>query len=204
MFLILAIVLSMTAGIPLVNASAEDLPIGNHSVKGPQDSVKRSSNDLSNLLGILMKTGDDDIVGETTTELGLASDLPTKGRDFTITGPKGEERREFSIVFAGSSDKTPRCLYIEHRVAAGHGADATYYRMSLSGKLEHVTVCHIEYGADGKVIPGSAIDAEKNVDAPEVQKAFKREFTYWTKDWVKAEKKAQARTVAAPAATPAP
>ena len=64
--------------------------------------------------------------------------------------------------------------------------------MSLTGKLKHVIACHFKYDEDGKPVPGSAVDIEKDIGSPAVQKAFKSEFTFWTKVWLKKEQKALA------------
>ena len=203
-----AIIVSMMAVVALVNASAEDLPTRNQPSKKAalKDSVKDPGNNLSRLIDVLMKTGDDDQMGPLTKLIGLTGNPPTKGRDFTLPRPSGEERRECTIVFADDSEtdhpsgeKRPACLYIQHRITSGHDDESSYYRLSLDGKLEHASVLHGKRNENGKPVIGSGIDVEKDIDSPDVQKAFKAELAYWTKDWLKKEQKIIARAKTASA-----
>lgn len=210
---IFAIVLSMTAAIPLVNASAEDLPIGNQSSPKAtlKNSVKERASDLSRLIELLLKTGEDDQLTENLSPvIGLTGTPRTKGRDFTLPRPHGKERRECSIVFSDESqdatpgEKRPSCLYIQHKIVSGHDGESHYYRLNLEGKLEKASVLQYKYDDDGKPIAGSGVTVDKDITSPAIQKAFKAEYAYWTKEWVKAEKKTQARAAATPPASAAP
>jgi hypothetical protein len=208
---IFAIVLSMAAAIPLVNASAEDLPIGNQSSSALKDSINEHPGDLSRLIALLMKTGADDKMPDAMSPvIGLTGSFNTKGRDFTVRRGADKERRECSIVFpddagAGvqSGEKRPTCLYIQHKTVSGHDGTSHYYRFSSEGKLEHASILNTKFDEDGKIIAGSGVTVEKDINSPDVQKSFKAELAYWTKEWVKTEKKALARPVAAPSASPA-
>ena len=207
-----AILVSMMALVALVNASAEDLPTRNQPSKKTalKDSVKEPTRDLTRLIEVLMKTGDDDRT-QLAKLIGLTGTPLTKGRDFTLPRPKGKERRECTIVFSEDSEngvpsgeKQPTCLYIAHKIVSGHDGESVYYRLSLAGKLEHALVTHLKYDDNGKPVPGAAIDVEKDIDSPDVQKAFKAELAYWTKDWLKKEQKilASAKTASASKAAP--
>lgn len=198
---IFAIILSMTAAFLLVNASAEDLPIGNQPQrKASKESAKRHARGLKELVELLLKTGDDSPLPESLSEqIGLSGTPPTKGRDFTVPRPKGAERRECTIVLSGdaqdatpASERRPTCLYIQHKIVSGHDAESHYYRMNLEGKLEKASVLEYKLGDDGKPVAGSGVSVDKDITSPEIQKSFQAEYAYWTKDWVKAEKKAEA------------
>jgi hypothetical protein len=193
-----SLVVSMAASLLVVNASAQDLPSRNQP--SPQsnikDSVKESQTDLSRLIGILMRTGDEQRLAPLSPLIGMTGDPPIKGRDFTLPRTDGKERRECTIVFSESSqnnvqntEKHPTCLYIQHKFVSGHDSEAIYYRLSLDGKLEHLTVSHSKYDDNGKPVPGSAVRSDRDINSPEVQKAFKAELNYWTKEWVKQEQK---------------
>ena len=197
-----AILISMMALLPLVNASAKDLPTSNQPTKKAalKDSVKERPSDLSRLIDMLMHTGDEDRLLEHLSPLiGLTGTPPAKGRDFTLPRPKGKERRECTIVFSDDSqnvspeEKRITCLYIQHKIVSGHDSEAMYYRFNIEGKLEHVTVNHGKNDDDGKPILGSGVAVDKDIDSPDVQKAFKAELSYWTKDWLKKEQKIIAR-----------
>ena len=219
---IISIMLSMMAAIPLVNASAEDLPISNQSTQNAnlKDSVKERSNGLSRLIKFLMRTGEDDQLTENLSSLiGLTGSPRIKGHELTLPRANGKERRECTIVFsdqaenATSEAQRPSCLYIQHKTVSGHDSEALYYRFSVDGKLEYAAANHAKYDDDGKIIAGSGVFAEKDVNSPAVQKAFKAEIAYWTKEWLKKEEKELAKAKAsaasdkdvpaAPAASPA-
>ena len=208
-FGIFAIVLSMTASFLLVNASAEDLPIGNRSIHkaAHKESVKNRTTDLEKLIAVLLKTGDNSPLPETLSQqIGLSGTPPTKGRDFTVPRDDGIERRECTIVLSDdqSGKQRPSCIYIQHKVVSGHDGESHYYRMNLEGKLEKASVLQTKFDDAGRIVPGSGVSTDKDIDSPEIKKAFNAELAYWTKDWVKAEKKAQARAAAAPLVAPAP
>lgn len=205
-----AMLFSMTAAIILVNASAEDLPIGNRSArKGAlNDSVKEHPSDLSRLIAILMKTGDDAPLPEVMSQLiGLTGTPSTKGRDFTVPRNKDTERRECTVVFSNDSgnggsegEKHPACLYIQHKIISGHDSEARYYRFSPDGKLEYAVINHAKF-QDNEEVMGSGVAVEKDINSPDVQKSFKAELAYWTKEWLKKEQRelAKAKTASASA-----
>ena len=204
-----AILVSMMALLPLVNASAEDLPTGNHPSKkaGVKDAVKQPTSDFARLFEMLMKTGEDDHLKVHLSQLvGLTGTPPVKGRDFTLPRGKGKEYRECSIVFVDDSGngrslgaKRPLCVYIDRQIVSGHDSESYWYRMNLEGKLEKVTLLSSKYDDEGKPIPESGVIIEKDIDTPEMQKAFKAELAYWTKDWLKKEQKIIARAKTATA-----
>ena len=208
-----AIILSMMAAILLVNASAQDLPSSNQPAQKAalKDSVKQTSSDLSKLIDLLMKTGEDDeLPGTLSPVIGLTGARRVKGRDFILPRFNGKERRECTIVFSDDSkntvskDNRPSCLYIQHKIISGHDGESLYYRLSVDGKLEHALVSHSKYDDNGKVIAGSATDSEKDIHSPAVQKAFKEELAYWTKEWLKKEQKELAKAKASAASGKVP
>jgi hypothetical protein len=194
-----SIIVSMAAPLLIVNASAQDLPSRNQPPF--KDSVKESPSDLSRLIDILMRTGDDDRMAPLTDLIGMTGDPPTKGKDFTLPRVNGKERRECAIVFSESSptsvqnkERHPTCLYIQHKVVSGHDSESLYYRFSLDGKLEYASIMRGKFDDNHKPISGSGVNTARDIHSPEVQREFKSELAYWTKEWAKQEQNKSALT----------
>jgi hypothetical protein len=184
---------------------AQEKPVSSHRNSNEQeislkDSVKEPSIEFSKLLEVLMTTGEEGQLSENLAPtIGLTGSPYVKGKDFTTRRSNGKEYRECSIVYADGSNsskspdkKKPFCVYFNKQVVSGKKSESYWYRLNLQGTLEKVAVIEGKYDENGKPVQGSGITVEKDIDSPEVLKAFKAEFSYWTKDWLKKQQKAAA------------
>lgn len=169
------------------------------------DSVNKTQRAASLLIEYLQKMGKEDEFDDTavTSRLGLANAMPARMiEEGTPRNPKSWQYRLSSIVYANDTasgpleKKSPLCIVIYVLKGSGHDGKGYWFRLSLDGKLEKAVLDVGKNDDSGNSIRGSGIQLEQDVTSAEVKKAFEAEFAYWTKDWVKKQKKAAPKAAA--------
>jgi hypothetical protein len=185
---------SMVLLSPPVKAQNTELPSAVHKESGLKDSVKESNNDFKQLIDVLSRIGEEGNFSEyLSPAIGLVGTVPVKGIDFTTPTSTGKIYKECSIVYAPDSTtggKRPLCVYINKKIVTGHESESYWYRIDLQGRLEKVSLLQGKYDDSGKPIQGSGVSIQKDISSSDIQKQFKTEFRYWTKEWLKQQKAA--------------
>jgi hypothetical protein len=201
-----AILLSMTAVFPLVNASAEDSPSVNQYTKKAnlQDSVKDTKSQLTRLIEAVLKTGEQkDFPNGFAQAVGLSEPMPAKRCHMTLIGDgkTGEDRNVF-VVYANEEPARPICMYLMKGHASKHELKQEFFRVSLDGQLEKVVTLQNKRDDDGKSLAEGKARFEEDPEDSTIRKTFQREMSYWLKVWLKKQPKVAAKAEG-PAAPPA-
>ncbi len=185
---LLVLTLSIAVLPGLVNAQSQSLTSPNNSLRKSElkDSVKDTGTDLANLIEILDKTGKNSrYEGPHAAALGFAKTTLNKTRKEETLKDKVRDIRLCQLAY---EEKRPVCLIIVRKLKTEQGSETISYRVSLDGKLEKVDALYGKYDESGKPISASVLN--RDIESPEVKKAFNAEMAYWLKDWLKNEKKA--------------
>lgn len=201
-----ALALSITAMPILVNGQTQSLSSVNQdnssNKSSLKDSVKDTNAHFAQFIEVLMKSGTDGQIGSNFAPvIGLSKPMPTKDVDIVIRQKGGEsEKRGCFVVYekitgstAGADQKRPECAYFAIYKRTGTERQARYFRIDLTGKLEKVVLSQGKYDADGKVIRGSGVKTDLDINSPEVKKTFEAEMKFWLKDWLKKQQKVPAK-----------
>jgi len=201
-----ALALSITALPILVNGQAQSLSSVNQDNSSNKstlkDSVKDTHAHFAQFIEVLMKSGTDGQIGSNFAPvIGLSKPMPTKDVDIVIRQKGGEsEKRGCFVVYekitgnsAGADEKRPECAYFAIYKRTGTERQARYFRIDLTGKLEKVVLSQGKYDSDGKVIRGSGVKTDLDINSPEVKKTFDAEMKFWLKDWLKKQQKVPAK-----------
>lgn len=207
-------VASIAAFPAAVKTRAADLPnVSPGSRKTDlKDSVKDNKNEFKQLVDFMMRNGLDTSYGENVgPAIGLPGARPAKGDN--IRSKKFDKKRgglNCAVVYEESPEaveyegKRPICIVLSVPKLSEQGTDIRYYRLSLDGQLEQVVLSSFKRDENGKVIRGSAINTDNDVNSPEVKTAFAAEMAD-VRQWLKQQKKLDAKksTAAAKSAAPA-
>lgn len=182
----------------LVNGQAQSLSTvnkDNSSNKSAlKDSVKDAKAGIAQLIETLLKSGVDGNIGSTLAPvIGLPTAMPMKKKEVVLSQRGAdEERRGCFIIYetAGGPDvkenaKRPVCAYIVRFKRSGSGRQTRYFRIDLNGKLVKVILSEGKHDASGKVVRGSGVKTDLDIDSPEVRRTFEAEMDFWLKDWLK-------------------
>lgn len=164
------------------------------------DTVNKSKRDAALLIDYLLKLGKDDELDDVavTSLLGLPNALPVRVvEERTPYNPKSWQYRVVALVYAKDTDsggpldkKNPMCIVIYGLKGAGHDNKGYWFRLSPGGELKKATLDIGKNDDSGTPIRGAGVQMEQDITSVEVKKAFDSEFAYWTKDWIKKQKKA--------------
>jgi hypothetical protein len=203
---VFAIVLSMTALFPLVNASAEDSPTVNQFPEKDalQDSVKDKQSEFSRLVQTVLSTGaQKDFPNGYAQAVGLSEPMPAKRCHMTISGDRkfGDDRHIF-VVYSKDETARPICMYLMKGHSTKHELKQEFFRVNLDGQLEKVVILQNKRDDDGKSIAEGRARFEEDMDDSAVRKTFQTEMSFWLKTWLKKQPKvaAKAEVPAAPTA----
>lgn len=201
---------SIAAFSAAVKAQASDSPkpsAGSHKT-GLKTLATDNKNEFKQLIEFMMRNGLDDRYGENlASSVGLPGARPLKGDN--IRSKKFDKKRgglNCTVVYEESPEATeydgkrPICIFLEVPKLSGQGSENRYYRLSLDGQLEKVVLMRSKRDGDGKVIRGSRIDTEEDINSPEVKKAFAAEMAdvrQWLKVQLKTQKKLEAKKTTA-------
>jgi len=207
--------LSIAASPGLVNGQPQSLTSVNHDKSSNEaelkDSVKEQKAGVAQLIAAVIKAGTDQKVGSNLAPvIGLPRAMPTKDVEIVISPRDADlEKRGCFVVYenVGSSppeavEKRPVCAYIVKIKRAGLDSVTRYFRIDLNGKLEKVVLSQGKFDENGKVVRGSGVKFDQDIESAEVKKAFEAEMKFWLKDWLKKEQKNAAKTTANAAAPP--
>jgi hypothetical protein len=202
-----ALILSMSAMPNLVNGQAPVLTNVNND-----KSAKDTKAGLTKLIAITLKSGiDSDIGSSLAPVIGLQKAMPMKKQEVvTSEHDDGYEKRSCFVIYENVDSTAPAvdtkravCAYIVKIKRSGLDNQIRYFRIDLNGKLEKVVLSQSKYDNAGKVVRGSGVKFDQDINSPEVKKTFEAEMKFWLKDWLKKEQKSAAKKSAA-AATPVP
>ena len=77
------------------------------------------------------------------------------------------------------------CAYVVKVKRSGQNNQVRYFRIDLNGKLDKVVLSQSKADESGKIIRGSGIKTDQDINSPEVKKTFEAEMKFWLKDWLK-------------------
>ncbi|MDD5305067.1 MAG: hypothetical protein PHS14_18365, partial [Elusimicrobia bacterium] len=90
-------------------------------------------------------------------------------------------------------DKRAVCAYVVNTKRSGLDKETRYFRFDLNGKLDKIVLVRGKYDESGKVVRGSGVKFDQDINSPEVRKTFETEMNFWLKDWLKKQQKAPAK-----------
>lgn len=201
-----ALALSITAMPILVNGQDQSLSSVNSAKSSNpsalKDSVKDTKAGVAELIETLMKVGSDGNVSSSLAPvIGLPSAMPIKALEFILSehGSDREQRGCFVVyeIKEGSdpkvAEKRPVCAYILKSKRSSANRQTSYFRIDLNGNLEKVVVSKGKHDESGKVVRGSGVKTDLDINSPEVKKTFDAEMKFWLKDWLKKQQKVPAK-----------
>ena len=208
-----ALLLSMSALPNLVNALPPSLTSVNKDNSSRKNESATSANKaaVARLFEVMLASGaDSSIANNLAPIIGLPNAMPIKAREIvTSENGKDEERRACYVVYENAEgkgavlvEKHAVCAYFLKSKRSGHDPQTRYFRIDLTGKLEKVVLSQLKYDDTGKVIRGSGVKFDQDIESSEVKKTFEAEMKFWLKDWLKKERKPVAKTTAANAPKP--
>lgn len=211
----IVLALSIAASPGLVNGQPSSLtsvnPDNNSNEPELKDSVKEQKAGIAQLIAAVFKAGTDEKVGHNLAPvIGLPNSMPTKDVEIVISPRDSDlEKRGCFVVYENiesatseAVEKRPVCAYIVKTKRAGRDTATRYFRIDLNGKLEKVVLSQGKFDENGKVVRGSGVKFDQDIESTEVKKAFEAEMKFWLKDWLKKEQLNAAKKTASAAATP--
>lgn len=199
----------------LVNAQTQSLTSvnkNNSSKTDLKDSVKEPKADIAELISAVLKKGTNENIGSNLAPvIGLPNAMPIVDVEVEISKKAAEkETRNCFVVYEhvenpGAEGASKRALsaYAVRRKRSDRSTETKYFRLSLKGDLEKVVISKGKFDKHGKIVRGSGIKTDLDVDSPEVRKTFEAEMKFWLKDWLKKEQRnAAKKTAGAAAKTP--
>ena len=205
----LALALSITAMPILVNGQPQSLSSVNKdkssNESGVMAAVKETKADVSRLIATVMTVGNNENTGSNLAPvIGLPRAMSTKDVEIQISRKDdATETRRCFVVYekideanTESIEKRPTCAYVVRTRRSGLSKETKYFKFDLDGNLEKVVLSRGKYDETGKVVKGSGVKTDLDIDSPEVRKNFEAEMKFWLKDWLKKQKKAPAKKAA--------
>ncbi|MEK7234908.1 MAG: hypothetical protein AAB268_13920 [Elusimicrobiota bacterium] len=195
----IALSLSIAATLILVNAqipSPTSTNKDNPSTKSEhKDSIKT---DIAKLIDTILKSGiDSNISSILATVIGLPNAMPMKKQEIVMGQTNNDiEKRACYVIYENTGNidiETPEkrtvCVYIVKIKRSGRDKQTRYFRIDLNGNLEKVVLSQSKFDETGKIVEGSGVKFDQDVDSPEVRMTFEAEMKFWLKDWLKKEQK---------------
>lgn len=205
--------LSIAASPGLVNGQPTSLTSVNQDNNSNEpelkDSVKEQKAGVAQLIAAVVKVGPEQKVGKNLAPIiGLEKPMQAKYVEVLISRTDADIEQKGCLVIyekveskSDPVEKRPICAYISIIKRSGLDKETRFFRMDLNGKLEKVILAQGKYDESGKVIRGSGVKFDQDIESAEVKKAFEAEMKYWLKDWLKKEQLSAAKKTANAAAT---
>lgn len=197
-----ALALSIAATLSLVNGQAQSLTSVNQDNSSDKtalkDSVKEAQAGIAQLISAVLKKGVKENTGSNLAPvIGLPKAMPVKTIEIAVSQrDKVTEARRCFVVYEKIGNTAPTtgderavCAYIVKVKRSGLDKETRYFRFDLNGKLEKVVLSQGKYDEVGKVVRGSGVKFDQDINSPEVKKAFEAEMKFWLNDWLKKEQK---------------
>ncbi|MBI4060654.1 MAG: hypothetical protein HY403_04420 [Elusimicrobia bacterium] len=180
----MALVLSIAAPTISVNASADNL-----------SSVNKSA--VTQFIDIVLKNGTDSNISSILAPIiGLAKTMPMKKKEVVMSEQdNGFEKRACYVIYE-NADQHAVCAYFVKIKRSGLDKQTHYFRIDLNGNLEKAVLSQSKFDEAGKVIRGSGVKFDQDINSPEVRKTFEAEMNFWLKDWLPKERRAAAKKAA--------
>lgn len=155
-----------------------------------------SKTEFDALVRVLMASGADDrIGGNLAPVIGLPHAMAIKVQDLLISeNAKGREIRSCFVVYDEADTPRPVALYMARLKRSGQDKRSQYFRMTLEGVLEKAILSQGKTDETGKAVRGSGVKFDQDVNAPDVQKSFNAEKTFWLKEWLPKARRAAAKS----------
>lgn len=209
--------LSIAAMPSLVNGQGQSLstinPDRTSNTADLKDSISARKTGMERLIATLLTSGvDSRILGTLAPVIGLATAMPMKKREVTVsaTGDAESDVRACYVIYENAESAAPErgdkrvvCAYIVKIKRSGLDMQNRYFKINLNGKLEKAVLTQSKYDEAGKIIRGSGVKFDQDIESPEVKKTFEAELKFWLKDWLKKEQKNAAKKTATAATPPA-
>lgn len=199
----------MSAVPNLVNAQAQSLTSVNKDKSSTKsdlkDSVKDAKTDFAQLIFAVLKNGTNEKIGSNFAPIiGLPKAMPVMDVGATISNRRAvKETRRCFVAYeevenpdSENGVKRALCVYVMKTKRSGLDKQEHYFRIDLNGKLEKVVLSKSKYDEAGKIVRGSGVKTDLDINSPEVKKAFDAEMNFWLKDWLKKEQKNAAKKTA--------
>lgn len=209
-----ALALSIAALPNLVNGQPQSLSTVNTDKSSNQvllkDSVKDAKSDIAKLIAAVLKKGTNENTRSSLSPvIGLPKAMPAMDVEVPISQKASvtETRRCFVVyenvegTASEKGDKRPVCAYIVRAKRAGLDKETKYFRINLNGNLEKVVLTQGKYDASGKIVRGSGVKFDLDINSPEVKETFEAEMKFWLKDWLRKEQKNAAKKTVGTAKT---
>lgn len=207
--------LSIAAMPSLVNGQGQSLstinPDSTSNTADLKDSISARKTGMERLIATLLTSGvDSNISGTLAPIIGLATAMPMKKREVTVsaTGDAESDVRASYMIYENAESGAPKkddiravCAYIVRSKRSGLDKQNRYFKINLNGKLEKAVLTQSKYDEAGKIIRGSGVKFDQDIESPEVKKTFEAEMNFWLKDWLKKEQLSAAKKTANAAAT---
>lgn len=197
-----ALALSIAAMPGLVNGQTQSLSSVNKDNSSNKSPLKDSVKDVTRLITAVLQAGNSENTGSNLAPvIGLPKAMSTKDVEIPISkNADTTETRRCFVVYEKTEGPTPEstnnraiCAYVVRTKRSGLDKETRYFKFDLNGKLEKVVLSHGKHDASGKVVRGSGVKTDLDIDSPEVRKAFEAEMKFWLKDWLKKQKKSPAK-----------
>lgn len=197
-------VVSMVVFAADVKTQAADLPNVNPAARKTDLKGSAKDNaakkDLAQIIDFMMKNGNDIRIGENLAPvIGLPRSMPAKSKNIRnkING-KERDALNCAVIYEETDDssasggKKPVCIYLMKVTESPRFQDAQYFRINLDGRLEKVVTNRAKKDDDGKIIPGSGIALDDDLDSSAVRKTFAAEMRE-VKAWLMAQQNPTAK-----------
>lgn len=207
-FAAVALTLSIAALPNLVNGQAQSLSTVNSDKSSNKlelkDSIKDAQTGITQLITAVLKNGNSATIGGNLAPvIGLPKAMPTKDIEIVVRERDQDvEKRNCIIVYekpesvpSEASDMRAVCAYIVKFRRFGLDRETRYFRVDLHGKLEKAVLSQSKADTSGKVVRGSGVKTDLDINSPEVKKTFEAEMKFWLKDWLRKQQKAPAKKV---------
>ena len=192
--------LSIVSLLAPVNGEAADAHAANTPSPTLSDKLKKKSGGLSleGLVQRLLGQGKDEPLGKNIgAALGFAAGAPTKTLSVEPPHAADNRARDCMVVLEETpqpGEPKPICLLFLSKKYDSASSDSYWFRLWLDGTLERAFLARIRLDESGKVIRGSGVKTDLDVNDPETKALLQRELDFWLKG------KYRHKTAAAPAA----
>ncbi|MBI2385014.1 MAG: hypothetical protein HYV14_03260 [Elusimicrobia bacterium] len=198
--------LSITALPSLVNAQPKSLTSVNKDKSSNKsdlkDSVKDTKTGVAKLIDITLQNGvESNVSSVLAAVIGLPNAMPMKKHEVVMGQSDNDvETRACYVIYDNTASANPEaaekratCAYIVRIKRSGLDKQTRYFRIDLNGKLEKVVLSQSKFDENGKIVRGSGVKTDLDINSPEVKKTFDAEMKFWLKDWLKKQQKAPAK-----------
>ena len=158
----------------LVNGQSKSLTTINHGKSsGKADAVQ--------LIETMFRNGAEGNINNVIASLiGLPHAMPMKKQEILIEENGTDfDKHAYFLAYenaaapgAEAGNKRTVCVYLIRGKRLGLDIQHQYFRIDLAGKLVKAILSKSKSEASGKVVRGSGVKFDQDIDSPEVRKAF--------------------------------